>query len=153
MFVLQKRFIFARGLNWDQSCLWKTPSSHVLLFYRPWHVNFFNFFSSPHSWGVKKPSCKNWYIFGENWQRNQFPKLDTFFIDFSLMLQLCHSALLMHRSWCTRVDALERMHLSWCTRAEALELIHLDKVDKDMMDKDKVDRDKLEFLVTSRKPF
>ena len=32
MFVLQKEFLFARGLNWDQSCLWKTPPSHFLLF-------------------------------------------------------------------------------------------------------------------------
>ena len=32
MFVLQKKIIFARGLNWDQSCLWKTPPSHFLLF-------------------------------------------------------------------------------------------------------------------------
>ena len=59
----------------------------------------------------------------------------------------------MHQSWCTRVDALERMHLRWCTRADALELIHLDKVDKDMTDKDKVNKDKVEFLVPSRGPF
>ena len=55
------------------------PFTFFAFFYCPWHVNFLTIFSSPHSWGVKKPSCKNWYIFGENWQRNQFPKLDTFF--------------------------------------------------------------------------
>ena len=32
MFVLQKKILFARGLNWDQSRLWKTPPSHFLLF-------------------------------------------------------------------------------------------------------------------------
>ena len=32
MFVLRKRFLFAKGLNWDQSCLWKTSPSRFLLF-------------------------------------------------------------------------------------------------------------------------
>ena len=32
---------------------------------------------SPNSLGVKKAQCKNLYVFGENWQRNQFPKLTT----------------------------------------------------------------------------
>ena len=80
MFVLQKEFLFARGLNWDQSCLWKTPPSHFffhLLFSPLACPYFFNFFSSPDFWGVKEAPCKNLYVFGENWQRNQFPKLTT----------------------------------------------------------------------------
>ena len=44
MFVLQKKFLFARGLNWDQSCLWKTPPSHFLLFSPLACPYFFNFF-------------------------------------------------------------------------------------------------------------
>ena len=75
MFVLQKKILFARGLNWDQSCLWKTPPSHFLLFSPLACPYFFYFFSSPDFWGVKEAPCKNLYVFGENWQRNQFPKL------------------------------------------------------------------------------
>ena len=93
MFVLQKEFLFARGLNWDQSCLWKTPPSHFLLFSPLACPYFFNFFSSPDFWGVKEAPCKNLYVFGENWQRNQFPKLTTFLLHFSPMSPLCHSAL------------------------------------------------------------
>ena len=97
MFVLQKEFLFARGLNWDQSCLWKTPPSHffAFLFFSPLACPyFFNFFSSPDFWGVKEAPCKNLYVFGENWQRNQFPKLTTFLLHFSPMWPLCHSALI-----------------------------------------------------------
>ena len=93
MFVLQKRFLFAKGLNWDQSCLWKTPPSHFLLFSPLACPYFFNFFSSPDFWGVKEAPCKNLYVFGENWQRNQFPKLTTFLLHFSPMSPLCHSAM------------------------------------------------------------
>ena len=93
MFVLQKKILFARGLNWDQSCLWKTPPSHFLLFSPLACPYFFNFFSSPDFWGVKEAPCKNLYVFGENWQRNQFPKLTTFLLHFSLMSPLCHSAM------------------------------------------------------------
>ena len=93
MFVLQKEFLFARGLNWDQSCLWKTPPSHFLLFSPLACPYFFNFFSSPDFWGVKEAPCKNLYVFGENWQRNQFPKLTTFLLHFSPMSPLSHSAL------------------------------------------------------------
>ena len=95
MFVLQKEFLFARGLNWDQSCLWKTPPSHFLLFSPLACPYFFNFFSSPDFWGVKEAPCKNLYVFGENWQRNQFPKLTTFLLHFSPMSPLCHSALVI----------------------------------------------------------
>ena len=95
MFVLQKEFLFARGLNWDQSCLWKTPPSHFLLFSPLACPYFFYFFSSPDFWGVKEAPCKNLYVFGENWQRNQFPKLTTFLLHFSPMSPLCHSALLL----------------------------------------------------------
>ena len=91
MFVLQKKILFARGLNWDQSCLWKTPPSHFLLFSPLACPYFFNFFSSPDFWGVKEAPCKNLYVFGENWQRNQFPKLTTFLLHFSPMSPLCHS--------------------------------------------------------------
>ena len=93
MFVLRKRFLFAKGLNWDQSCLWKTPPSRFLLFLPPLHVNFLIFF--------------HLLILGE--LRNLHAKINTFsvkidreinfqswilfFIDFSLMLQLCHSAM------------------------------------------------------------
>jgi hypothetical protein len=38
---------------------------------------FFKTFSSPDFWGVKKAPCKKFHVFGENWQRNQFPKLTT----------------------------------------------------------------------------
>ena len=96
MFVLQKEFLFARGLNWDQSCLWKTPPSHFLLFSPLACPYFFNFFSSPDFWGVKEAPCKNLYVFGENWQRNQFPKLTTFLLHFSPMSPLCHSAMNTH---------------------------------------------------------
>ena len=92
MFVLQKKILFARGLNWDQSCLWKTPPSHFLLFSPLACPYFLNFFSSPDFWGVKEAPCKNLYVFGENSQRNQFPKLTTFLLHFSLMSPLCHSA-------------------------------------------------------------
>ena len=94
MFVLQKEFLFARGLNWDQSCLWKTPPSHFLLFSPLACPYFFYFFSSPDFWGVKEAPCKNLYVFGENWQRNQFPKLTTFLLHFSPMSPLCHSAMI-----------------------------------------------------------
>ena len=104
MFVLQKEFLFARGLNWDQSCLWKTPPSHFLLFSPLACPYFFNFFSSPDFWGVKEAPCKNLYVFGENWQRNQFPKLTTFLLHFSPMSPLCHSALCWH--WiCPIIDS------------------------------------------------
>ena len=96
MFVLQKEFLFARGLNWDQSCLWKTPPSHFLLFSPLACPYFFYFFSSPDFWGVKEAPCKNLYVFGENWQRNQFPKLTTFLLHFSPMSPLCHSAMIWH---------------------------------------------------------
>ena len=99
MFVLQKKFLFARGLNWDQSCLWKTPPSHFLLFSPLACPYFFNFFSSPDFWGVKEAPCKNLYVFGENWQRNQFPKLTTFLLHFSPMSPLCHSAMILCWSW------------------------------------------------------
>ena len=100
MFVLQKEFLFARGLNWDQSCLWKTPPSHFLLFSPLACPYFFNFFSSPDFWGVKEAPCKNLYVFGENWQRNQFPKLTTFLLHFSPMSPLCHSALVPVHMFC-----------------------------------------------------
>ena len=108
MFVLRKRFLFAKGLNWDQSCLWKTPPSRFLLFFTPLACQFFKFFSSPHSWGVNKPSCKNSDVFGENWQRNQFQKLDSFFIDFSLMLQLCHSVKNHRVQWLPDYKTIEK---------------------------------------------
>ena len=82
MFVLQKKILFARGLNWDQSCLWKTPPSHFLLFSPLACPYFFIFFSSPDFWGVKEAPCKNLYVFGENLQRNQFPKLTTLLLLF-----------------------------------------------------------------------
>ena len=50
---------------------------------------FVKTFTSPNVWGVKKGPCKKCCVFGENWQRNHFPKLTTF----TPMLQLCHSAL------------------------------------------------------------
>ena len=68
---------------------------HVFLLFSPLHANFFQKKLSSNSWGVKKAPCKNLYVFGENWQRNQFPKLTTLWLLFSLMLQLCHSALVI----------------------------------------------------------
>ena len=44
---------------------------------------FVKTFSSSNFWGVKKAPCKKFHVFGENWQRNHFPKLTTFFIYFS----------------------------------------------------------------------
>ena len=67
---------------------------HVFCFFPPCMPIFFQKKLSSNSWGVKKAPCKNLYVFGENWQRNQFPKLTTLWLLFSLMLQLCHSALL-----------------------------------------------------------
>ena len=87
MFVLQKRFIFARGLNWDQSCLWKTPPSHFLLFSPLVCPYFSKKNSSPDFWGVKKAPCKKFHVFGENWQRNHFPKLTTLW----LLLHPCYN--------------------------------------------------------------
>ena len=114
MFVLQKKFLFARGLNWDQSCLWKTPPSHFLLFSPLACPYFFNFFSSPDFWGVKEAPCKNLYVFGENWQRNQFPKLTTFLLHFSPMSPLCHSALggKAFQVWPVQ------LHLHWSSKSE-----------------------------------
>ena len=94
MFVLQKRFIFARGLNWDQSCLWKTPPSHFLLF-SPLACPYFFFNLSPDFLRVREGPCKNLYVFGEDWQRNQVPKLTTFYRIFHPCHQLCHSALIL----------------------------------------------------------
>ena len=93
MFVLQKKILFARGLNWDQSCLWKTPPSHFLLLFPLACPYFLKKISSPDFWGVKEAPCKNLYVFDENSQRNQFPKLTTFLLHFSLMSPLCHSAM------------------------------------------------------------
>ena len=74
---------------------------HVFCLFFPLHANFFQKKLSSNSWGVKKAPCKNLYVFGENWQRNQFPKLTTLWLLFSLMLQLCHSALVIgHTGYC-----------------------------------------------------
>ena len=65
-------------------------------FFPPCMPFFFQKKLSSNSWGVKKAPCKNLYVFGENWQRNQFPKLTTLWLLFSLMLQLCHSAMFLN---------------------------------------------------------
>ena len=54
-------------------------------FWHPFFKTFFifRFLESP---------CKKFHVFGENQQRNHFPKLTTF----TPMLQLCHSALYMY---------------------------------------------------------
>ena len=70
------------------NALWeKTPSSGFLLFSPLCMPRFVKTFSSPDFWGVKKAPCKKFHVFGENWQRNHFPKLTTF----TPMLQLSHS--------------------------------------------------------------
>ena len=50
-------------------------------FFPPFMPFFFKKLS-PNSWGVKKAPCKNLYLFGENWQRNQFPKLTNLWLIF-----------------------------------------------------------------------
>ena len=69
-------------------------------FFSPCLSIFLKKISSPDFWGVKEAPCKNLYVFGENSQRNQFPKLTTFLLHFSLMSPLCHSALL---SWLFKI--------------------------------------------------
>ena len=55
---------------------------HVFCFFPPCMPIFFQQKLSSNSWGVKKAPCKNLYVFGENWQRNQFPKLTTLWLLF-----------------------------------------------------------------------
>ena len=70
---------------------------------------FFKTFSSSNFWGVKKGPCKKFHVFGENWQRNHFPKLTTLWFIFHPMLQLCHSALVnvFNHYWWTLVDIVD----------------------------------------------
>ena len=60
----------------------KHPLHVFLLSPPPLQANFFQKKLSPNSWGVKKAPCKNLYLFGENWQRNQFPKLTNLLLNF-----------------------------------------------------------------------
>ena len=70
----------SKQIFWHQFCLWKTPSSRFFLFSPLCMPIFFKTFSSSGFWGVKKASCKRFHVFGENWQRNHFPKLTTLWL-------------------------------------------------------------------------
>ena len=63
-----------------QFCLWKTPSSRFFLFSPLCMHRFCKTFSPSNFWGVKKAPCKKIHVFGENWQRNHFPKLTTLWL-------------------------------------------------------------------------
>ena len=90
---------FIKTIFWHQFCLWKTPPSRFFLFSPLCMAIFFKTFPSSDFWGVKKASCKKVHVFGENWQRNHFPKLTTFWLLLHPMLQLCHSAMCLPLSW------------------------------------------------------
>ena len=94
MFVLQKRFIFARGLNWDQSCLWKTPPSHFLLFSPLACPYFFNFFHLQIFGELRKLHAKI-YTFSVKIDREiNFQSWLLFYRIFHPCHQLCHSAMM-----------------------------------------------------------
>ena len=67
--------------------------SRFLLFSPFCMPTFLKTFSSSDFWGAKKGPCKEFHVFGENWQRNIFPKLTTLWFILQPMRQLCHSAL------------------------------------------------------------
>ena len=56
---------------------------------------FVKTFSSPNFWGVKKALCKKFHVFGENWQRNHFPKLTTLL----LLLHPCYNFPIVQWWW------------------------------------------------------
>ena len=57
-------------------------------------------------WGVKEAPCKNLYIFGENWQRNQFPKLTTF-----LLYHPCYNFAIVPCLWAEMPICLQSWHV------------------------------------------
>ena len=65
---------------------------HVFCFFPPLCMLIFKKKSSPHFWGVKKAPFKKIHVFGENWQRNQFPKLTTLW----LLLHPCYNFPIVH---------------------------------------------------------
>ena len=83
---------FVKTFFWHPLCLWKIPPSRFLLFPPPCMPRFCWTFSSPNFWGVKKAPCKKFHVFGENWQRNQFPKLTTLW----LLLHPCYNFAIVH---------------------------------------------------------
>ena len=83
-------------------------------FLLPLHVNFSKKKSSPHSWGVKKPSCKNGYVFGENWQGNPFPKLDTFL----LIFRSCYNFAIVQWPWNAQLLMFSHVDAS-CTKCSS----------------------------------
>ena len=94
----------SKQIFWHPFCLWKTPPSRFCLFPPLCMPIFFKTFPSSDFWGVKKASCKKFHVFGENWQRNHFPKLTTFWLLLHPMLQLCHSALVAYVWLCDIVS-------------------------------------------------
>ena len=102
MFKKQISLHSSKQIFWHPFCLWKTPSSRFFLFSPLRMPRFIKTFSSSDFWGVKKGPCKKFHVFGENWQRNHFPKLATLWFILHPMLQLCHSAMAWnHESfWC-----------------------------------------------------
>ena len=67
---------------------------HVFFLFPPLCIQrFVKTFSSSNFWRVKKAPWKEFHVFGQNWQRNHFPKLTTFLFILHPMLQLSHSAM------------------------------------------------------------
>ena len=65
---------------------------HVFCFLPPLEAKLFKKKWSPNSWGVKKAPCKKFHVFGENWQRNQFPKLTNLW----LIFHSCYNFAIVH---------------------------------------------------------
>ena len=63
--------------NYDTHFVCENTPFTFLVFSPLCMPRFVKTFSSPNFWGVKKALCKKFHVFGENWQRNHFPKLTT----------------------------------------------------------------------------
>ena len=85
---------------------------------------FLKTFPSSNFWGVTKGPCKKFHVFGENWQRNYFPKLTPF----TPMLQLSHSALFykvlgrVHRT--NRLSGLLSRFEDWKNKPRKRPILH-----------------------------
>ena len=121
----------SKQIFWHQFCLWKTPSSRFFLFSPLCMPIFFKTFSSSGFWGVKKASCKRFHVFGENWQRNHFPKLTTLWLllhpnvtNFAIvhwLVNLCHQILCVDHNIASFSPAsLPASSVSWLSLVQEL---------------------------------
>ena len=120
MFVLQKEFLFARGLNWDQSCLWKTPPSHFLLFFAffsPCLSIFFLFFFHLQIFGELRKLHAKIYTFSVKIGREINFQSWLLYDCLSPMLQLCHSALVSNQFKLFSYPPVSYTHLTLPTKA------------------------------------